>query len=53
MRRALSALALVGLLLAAVVVPVAAEGVPTEVEAESAAIATRRRLLRRRGFGAG
>lgn len=51
MRRALHALALAGLLLAAAPAPAAAEYVPAWIEAESTAIATLRRLLRRRGFG--
>jgi hypothetical protein len=53
MRKWLIAVAVAGLLGSAMpVASAAAEGAPAWLEAESAAIATLRRLLRRRGFGA-
>jgi hypothetical protein len=49
-RRALANLALAGVLFASVPRSAAAEGAPAWLEAESTAIATLRRQLRRRGF---
>jgi hypothetical protein len=50
MRNWLHALALAGLLASTTALPAAAESAPAWLEAESTAIATLRRLLRRRGF---
>ena len=50
MRRVLATLALVGILFASLPHAAAADGVPAWLEAESGAIATVRRQLRRRGF---